>query len=287
MRTVSRRLICVTAGAALALGAAACGNHSAQAPAPTRYVWPDSFAYRVSERWESRRADSLVNWHAMAATLRFMVRYDGSYLVGNEDVVKTAGGPGGAVRPEALSVEDTLHWFVRLGREGRFFDIERGCDPSVAACSAVPLSVFPLMLRRVIPHLPVWWPPRGDAWADTVAFDDSSATGGGGTRGWRLTVYRVPRDTVISGRGYWVLTFYSLTRRWRRGEGDSGSVAVPLVAEQGEALVDQSRFLPALVEWSGNVAVPPAARAAGALETRYRGRAALVGSGLDSLSGPP
>ena len=265
----------------IALSTSGCGNHSAQAPAPTRYVWPDSFAYRLSERRETWRGDSLVSWREMAAVSRFRVRYDGSYLVGNEDVSKTTGSPGRAVAVEPPSVEDTLHWFVRLGREGRFFDVQRSCDPSVAACREVPASVFPLALRRVIPHLPVWWPPRGDAWADTLAFDDSSAAGS--SRGSRLTVYRAPRDTVIDGRGYWVLTFYSLTRRWQRPGGDSGSVLAPLVAEQGEALVDQERFLPVLVEWSGAVAVPPAALASGALQTRYRGREALVGSRLDSL----
>jgi len=199
------------------------------------------------------------------------------YLVWNDSVSKVVLAAGRAAEAEPVRPEDTLRYLVRLGRLGEFLDVEPDCDPTVGACAAALPSALPMELRRIIARLPVWWPPVGDAWADTLDFDDLPRPGA--ARGDVLTVYRVAGDTVISGRRYWVISWHSVRQAWR--PAGSAMVPDPATREDGDVLVDQTRLLPAYARWHG--ALPASARAAGVTGTGYRGRAWLAGSVFDSL----
>jgi DNA-binding transcriptional LysR family regulator len=134
-------------------------------------------------------------------------------------------------------------------------------------------------MRRIIPRLPVWWPPKGHEWVDTLAFDDLPR--GRGVRGSEITHYRTARDTVLAGRGYWVVTWSSVRRAVRDSPG--GTIPSEPVEEQGAVYVGKERLIPECAVWSGTPATPPDLRARGATATWYRGRACLAGSAIDSL----
>jgi len=250
----------------VAIVLAGCTNESARAPAPPRYVWPDSFAYHVEYTTDGGPASARTD---ASSVLRFVVRNE-RYWVWNDGVTKTRSAAGAAPESLPVSTGDTLHWYVRLGRFGDLGDIERDCDPSVAACHDVLPSALPLELRHVIPRLPVWWPPQGHAWADTLAFDDSPRPDG--VRGSVVASYRVLRDTVVAATHCWLIAWTSV----RHAERPAGRAAAaePDAEERGEVLVDKAGLIPTLATWRGSVAA-----AGGAT---VRGRAWLVGGAFDS-----
>ncbi len=283
MRTVTRRSL-YRGAVRLSFAAflAGCGNDSAQAPNPPHFDWPDAFAYRLQYVEEAQSAAGVVTRLEETATLRFLVRND-RYLAWNDSVVKIAQAAGRSREPGTLSPEDTLRYLVRLGRLGEFTDVVPDCDPTAGACAAAFPSAMPLELRRIIPHLPVWWPPRGRAWADTLDFDDLPRPGA--ARGSVLTVYRVTADTVFAGRRYWIIGWRSARRAWRPAGG--GLVQDPETHEYGDVLVDKATLLPAYAQWYGALPATPQLRALGVRGTGYRGRAWLAGSVFDSLQVAP
>ena len=212
--------------------------------------------------------------------LRFAVRYDGSFAVWRDSVRRTEARRGAAPSEASPGPEDTLHYFVRLSRWGEFLSIEPGCDPALAACREALPSALPRELRHLIPRLPVWWPPKGSQWEDTLAFDDLPRPRG--VRGTAATVYRAARDTVVGERAYWIVTWHSVGRAARSGAGGA-MVAEPVVEENGRVYVDKQLLIPALAEWWRAAPPPPELRTLGATRTAIRGRAVLVGSGLVAL----
>jgi hypothetical protein len=271
----------MTAAAAALLGPAlgGCRNETARAPNPTGYSWPDSFAYRVEYVAQTDRDTEPVARYDEEKQLRFAARND-LYLVWNDSVTKLTSMPGSPPAPAPLWPEDTLQYYVKLGRLGDIDSSEPGCDPAVPACKAALPSALPLELRHIIPRLPVWWPPKGYEWVDTLAFDDLPRVRG--SRGSLVTYYRAARDTVLAGRAYWIVTWSSVKRAY--GDASSGVVtAEPPVEENGAAYVDKQRLLPAYAAWFGALAAPPQLRAVGVTGTGFRGRAFLIGSAFDSL----
>ncbi|HVO35760.1 MAG TPA: hypothetical protein VMT21_09360 [Gemmatimonadales bacterium] len=257
-----------------------CGNETARAPVPTAYEWPDAFEYRIAYTQQVEKGSETVARSEESKRLRFAARDDGFFTVWHDSVLKVQATRGVPPSAEPLWPEDTLHYFVRLSRWGEFLAIEPGCDPAVAACHEAPPSALPLELRHLIPRLPVWWPPQGHAWEDTLAFDDLPRPRG--VRGTVTAVYRAARDTTAGGRTYWIVTWHSVRRAVRVAQGGA-IVADPPVEESGAIYVDKRLLIPAFAEWRGTV--PPAAehRSPGATRTEIRGRMVLVGGGFDSL----
>ena len=272
---LSRRFHLAVADVLLAAVVGACGNETARAPNPTAYDWPDSFEYRIALEARSTKDTETTARHEETQELRFAVRYDGTFAVWRDSVRRTEARRGEALSEASLWPEDTLHYFVRLSRWGEFLSIEPGCDPAVAACREAPPSALPRELRQLIPRLPVWWPPKGSQWEDTLVFDDLLRARG--VRGTSVTVYRAARDTAVGDRAYWIVTWHSV----QRATGGA-IVAEPVVEENGRVFVDKQRLIPALSEWWG-ATPPPELRTLGATRTTIRGRAVLVGSGLDRL----
>lgn len=255
-----------------------CTNESARAPNPTGYDWPDAFSYRVEYVAEAARDSAVLSRFDERKLLRFEVR-DDRYLVWSDSLSRSGWGPGAGSLGERARPSDTLRSYVLLTRLGEFGDIEPGCDPAVAACRDALPSALPLELRHVIPRLPVWWPPKGHEWVDTLRFDDLPRPGG--ARGALISTYRDVRDTVLAGRGYWLVTWRSTTRASRPSGG--AMVADPTVEEHGYVLVDKQGLVPAYASWQSVLGAPPAPQAIGTTATSLRGRAWLAGSPFDSL----
>jgi len=272
--TVSRWHHVWMPGVLVALLLGACANESARAPNPTSYSWPDSFAFRVEHARETLRDTEVVAREEEAGRLLFAVRND-RYLVWHDGISRRASLAGAAPSGGRLETGDTLHYYVRLTRVGTFERIEPDCDPTVAECAATLPSALPMELRHVIARLPVWWPPKGHRWVDTLAFDDLPRPGA--ARGRVVTTYRDQRDTVVAGRPCWLVHWRARTDAERKVGG--AMVPDPPVEEQGDVLVDKQVLMPVFAAWHG----APAARTAGATATAFRGRAWLVGSVFDSL----
>ena len=270
MTTVQRHHRANWLSLAVAVLLPGCANQSGRAPVPPHYDWPDSFAYRVRIT-----TDSTVDGHPsirdeVTKLVRFAVRNE-RYAVWNDSVSKSRAEAGQAPQSGQLVPADTVRFFVRLSRYGAVADVQPDCDPSVAACFGVLPSALQIELRRVIPRLPVWWPPRGHAWADTLRFDDGTRPGG--RRGGVSTVSRDAHDTVVAGWPFWRLV-------WRSERVDALAFAgtylqLPKVTEIGEVLVDKRTLMPALATWVGALTTPAAA-------TSWRGSARLLGSVFDS-----
>jgi len=278
--SASRRLSLLFTVTLLAIGFAACGNETARAPNPTAYDWPDTFSYRIAFEARSTRDTETVGLYEESKELRFAVRDDGTFAVWRDSVRKTETRRAAASSAASLWPEDTLHYFVRLSQWGEFLAIEPGCDPAAAVCREVPPSALPRELRHLIPRLPLWWPPKGAHWEDTLLFDDLPRPRGG--RGMVTTVYSAARDTVAGDRTYWIVTWHSVRRAVRSAAGGA-AVAEPDLEESGAVYVDKQLLIPALAEWRGTTLPAPELRTLGATRTAIRGRAVLVGSGLDSL----
>jgi len=231
--------------------------------------------YHVDETRESYRGAELVAVYLETRRLRLVVRND-RYLVWNDSVTGVSTLPGSTPVQRRVWPEDTVRYFVRLSRLGEILESVPECDPAVPECRAALPSALPLELRRIVPRLPVWWPPRGHGWVDTLAFDDLPRARG--VRGSEIRHYRTARDTVLSGRAYWVVTWRSV-RRAVRQISTGATTAVGPVEEQGVVYVDKARLIPACAVWSE--VAPPETRAPGG--AALRGRADLVGSGFDSV----
>ena len=271
-----------TAACCLALWGAGCGNDASRAPNPTAYRWPERFAYRVDYVGLAQRDTVPLMRYEETRQLRFSIRNE-RYLVTWDSVLKTAQRPGAPVLPVPLAAEDTLEFYVRIGRHGELSRVELGCDPALPACGAALPSVFALQLRRIIPTLPQWEAPRGSSWQDTLAFDDASRPLG--ARGTVVTAYRTAQDTMIAGVAYWMVAWRSERRAYRAGPPSNPIVAEPPVAEDGVTFVEKGRLVPAFSTWAGAVAAGADVRALGATASGYRGRAYLVGSVFDSIFG--
>jgi hypothetical protein len=256
----------------------ACGNNSAKAPNPTGYDWPERSVYRVEYAAQSQRDTQVMVGYDETKKLRFAVRDDG-FLVWHDSVSKVSRVGGAPPKNQALWPEDTLHYYVRLGRLGEISGSEPGCDPALPACREALPSALPLELRHIIPRLPVWWPPKGYEWEDTLTFDDLPRSRG--ARGSVVTRYRAARDTVFRGRGYWIVTWHSLRRAFRNGP-TGAMTAEPQIEERGAVFVDKQLLLPAYALWYGALEAPPALQALGIKGTDFRGRAFLMGSMFDS-----
>jgi len=278
--TLWRRLSSSCAVLILVSGLNACGNKTARAPNPTAYDWPDAFAYRIAYVARSEQDTEEVARHEESETLKLAVRNDGSFEVWRDSMRRTEVVRGARPSEEPLWPEDTLRYYLRLSRWGEFLAIEPGCDPAEVACHEALPSALPRELRHLIPLLPVWWPPKGHEWEDTLAFDDLPRPRG--VRGSVGTVYRAARDTAVGGGAYWVVTWRSVWRAVRTAPGGA-IVADPPLEETGTVFVDKRLLVPAYAEWQGTR--PPARdlSSLGATRTSIRGRAVLVGSAFDSL----
>lgn len=275
MATVLRWSRTVLRAIALATLAAACGNQTARAPVPTAYDWPDSLAYRITVMARAMRDTQTVASFVDMKTLKFRVRYDGSYSVWHDSMTvidSQSASPPVHLGPQP---EDTLHYIVQLSRWGEFLAVVPACDPALPRCHDVAPSALQFELRDLIPQLPVWWPPRGHAWEDTLWFDDSPRRWG--ERGSVASVYGAMRDTVAGGGAYWVVAWRSVRRAFDWGPRDT--VAVAPVAETGTVYVDKRLLVPAFAEWRSTL---PARGVPGATRIEVRGRAVLAGSVFDS-----
>ena len=253
---------------------AGCGNASGRAPVPPHYDWPDAFAYRVTSEADFGAGTAAHARVAWSGVLRFQVRNE-RYAVWSDSVARTRAAGDSAPVAAALEVGDTLRHFVRVTRYGGLDDIQRDCDPSVAACRDVLPSLLPRQLRHVIPRLPVWWPPRGHPWVDTLRFDDRPRPGG--SFGSVVTTYRDPRDTVVAGRSCWIIAWRSMAVTRDSANRAGGEPVI----ETGAVLVDRGMLMPARAWWSGALA------AAGGGTTSWRGTARLLGSAFDSIGMGP
>jgi hypothetical protein len=264
--------------------AVSCRDEAKVAPSPTAYAWPDSFAFKMEYVSESRANGALVLRYEERKELTFAVR-DDRYLVWHDSVIKENLAPN---RPPAVVPyvpEDTLHYYLTLGRRGEVLASEPGCDPALAVCREALPSALPFELLRLVPHLPVWSPPRGSQWQDTLAFDDTPRPRG--ARGSVVTTYRVAGDTVIAGTPLWKVVWHSVRRAYAVAPGFVGiAVDVP-VEEDGFVYIDKKLQLPVFAMWAGGVAAPPALRAMGVTATGFRGRAYLAGSIVERLLAPP
>lgn len=261
---------------------ACCTNESARAPNPTSYSWPDRFAYRVQFVGETVRDTLVLARYEESKLLLFTVRDDG-YLVWHDSITKQISSPNSAPTGGRLFAEDTLRYYVRLSRLGTFEQVQAACDPTVPECANALPSALPLELRHLIARLPVWWPPKGHEWVDTLRFDDVPRPDG--ARGRVVTTYRDLRDTVIAGHACWVVSW----RSRREAERPVGAVmaADPPTEERGDVFVDKQRLVPVWAGWYGVAAAPPTVRAAGATANAHQGRAWLVGGVFDSLQALP
>jgi len=252
----------------------ACGNNEARAPNPTAYRWPDEFAYRLDLVSDAQQRGRTIEHFAETRTVHFQIR-DAQYLAVSDSVIKTSQRPGEPIRAVPYDVADTIGFYVSVGRRGEITRVQLGCDPALPACAAALPSDVTRQLRRLIPRLPIWEAPRGSSWEDTLEFDDTMRPGG--ERGAMITRYTGRRDTVISGRQYWVID-------WRSARTSSRPGAPPSepTREDGMTLVEKDRLVPAFSIWAAVVVAPELMRA-GVTGVGYRGRAYLAGSVFDSL----
>ena len=262
--------------------AAACGNETARAPSPAEYDWPDSLAYRIDYVSDARRDSVTLLRYVEQKRLNLRLR-DERYLAWHDSVLKTSHVPGGGLAVLPLGPQDTLAYYLGLGRYGEVTDVQLGCDPVVRTCLEAMPSAIRFELRRLMPRLPVWLAPRGGTWTDTLAWDEAARPGG--SRGTVVTTYNPVRDTAVSGGEYWLVSWSAVRRAFRPVDprGAAALSAETPVAEAGITLVDKRRLLPVYTTWMGTVAVPEQLRALGANEAGFRGRAYLIGTRFDSL----
>jgi hypothetical protein len=263
-----------------AMALVACGNESARAPNPTGYAWPTAWSYRVDLATQSERDTAVLGRFEEHKVLRLAQR-DGRFLIWHDSVIKLSRAAGAPAQLEPYWPEDTLQYHLELGRLGELGRAEPGCDPVLPACREALTWTLPLELRHLVPKLPVWWPPKGYQWEDTLRFDDRPRSRG--ARGTVVTRYRAARDTVIGRDAFWIVELRSVRQSWPSAPGSAASEPEPPVRESGIVFVDKGRLLPAYAAWAGEVAAPPEISRLGVTGTGFRGRAILVGSLFDSL----
>lgn len=260
----------------------ACGDTTARAPSPTGYEWPDSFAYRIEYVSDVQGNGRTLLRVVESKRLNLSVR-DQQYLAWHDSVLRTSHIPGGQLGVLPRSPEDTLAYYLRLGRYGEVTDVQLGCDPAVPQCADALPSLIRLESRRILPRLSVWEVPRGGRWVDTLAWDDAPRPRG--QRGTLVTTYTAARDTTIAGLSYWMVGWTSVRQAVPRADsrGPAGVPAEPPVRESGVTLVDKVRLLPVYSMWAGAVRAPEQFRALGVTVEDVRGRAYLVGTRFDSV----
>jgi hypothetical protein len=268
----STLMICA---AALMLG---CGNETARSPSPEGFRWPDRFAYRFEYVSETQRGGQPLFRYDERRTIRFTVRED-RFLVWQDSVIKVTTAPGRPATREPYWPEDTLQFYVKLGRLGELSNSEPGCDPALPACADALPSSLPLQLRPLIPRLPVWPAPARATWSDSLPFDDLPRSRG--SRGYLVTTYRSAGDTLVGSRRYWVVRWASVRYAFRNGGGGLGIAGDPPVREEGVVFVDKERQVPVYSAWAGALAAPPELRSMGVTGTGFRGRAYVPGSAFD------
>lgn len=265
--------------AVLCVAALACGDRAARAPSPTWYEWPERLDYRVQHVAELQRASRAVERSETRMTLRLRVR-EAQYLLGYDSVLRLRIRDGRAALAPLLP-EDTLAFYVGLGRRGELAGLMPACDPAVAACAAALPSTVLLELRRIIPALPAWMAPALASWEDTLRFDDAARPFG--SRGQVITRYGPVRDTTVHGVEYWMVGWHSRRTSFRRPPGGAGFAPDLPTEEDGLTLIDKQRLVPAFSTWVGVAAAPPALRAAGIDASAFRARTWLVGTPFDSV----
>lgn len=269
-------------GTLLTLG---CGDETARSPSPVGFRWPDRFAYRFDYVSETKRGSELLMRYEERKVIRFLVRED-RYLVSQDSVLKVRLVTGRPATQEPYVPEDTVQFYLTLGRLGELTHSEPGCDPASPPCADALPSSLPLQLRELIPRLPVWAAPAGATWSDSLPFDDTPRARG--ARGYALTSYRSAGDTLVSGRSYWVVRWTSVRRAFRSAPTTLGMTADPPIQQEGVVFVDKERQVPVYAAWVGVLAAPPELRAMGVSGTGFRGRAYLPRSPFDpGASGSP
>jgi hypothetical protein len=265
-------------GLAAAVALAACGDKAAQAPVPSEYDWPDSMSYRMDYVAETQRQGQPLLHYAETKTTRFAIR-DNQYLGAQDSVLKTSQRPGEGLRLLTYTPEDTLGFYVAIGRHGELSPVTMGCDPAVPECAAALPSSVALELRRWIPRLPVWPAPRGAQWEDTLEFDESARPGGLVTS--MITRYTARNDTVVGGTAYWVIAWRSVRASVSRRRNDLAGTSP--TQEFGVTFIEKAKLMPAYASWAGALPAPPELQQMGATGTGYRGRAYRTGTPFDSL----
>ena len=277
MTTLSRHLLSNRLLALAICGTVSCGDSAAGGPSPTRYDWPERFAFNVDFVLSTQRDGREVLRYTESRTLRFGVRDDESYLVASDSVIKTRSEPDRQLEYLPLSAGDTLAWYLSLGSLGELRGIMPACDPALGECRGTLRSVLPLQLRRIVPRLSEWPVPAGSRWADTLEFDDATRPGGG--RGSQVTTYRMGRDTTVGGEAYWKLEWHAVLRTYGAA-GMSAIMGARPIEEDGVTLVHKTRLLPLYSAWMGAVVV--GSDSGRVVATGFRGRASLAGSVFDA-----
>jgi hypothetical protein len=204
--------------------------------------------------------------------------------MGYDSVIKVSEVPGSGPRQAPYLPEDTVIFYVELGRRGDIGRVSPACDPALPQCAAVLPSGVALELRRVVPGLPVWLVPEHGTWVDTLAFDDTARSNG--PRGTVVTSYGPVRDTVMGGLHYWVVPWRAERRSFRRPPDGAGFMPEQPSTNDGLTLIDKARLIPVFSTWLGAVAAPPQLQESGVDASGFRARAYLVDSPFDSAFAP-
>jgi hypothetical protein len=77
--------------------------------------------------------------------------------------MKTGARPNEPPHLVSYTPEDTLTFYVKLGRRGELDDVRLGCDPALPECAQALPSAILLELRRVIPRLSTGEAPANSA----------------------------------------------------------------------------------------------------------------------------
>jgi hypothetical protein len=263
-----------------ALCAAGCQDRTAQSPSPQYYRWPERMNYRMEHVTELQRDARAVQRLEVFKVLKLTVR-ESQYVLVYDSVLKTSLVPGAPPSLAPYLPEDTLAFYLALGRRGELGPVVAGCDPALPACDAALPSTVAMELRRFVPRLPVWPVPAGGTWMDTLRFDDTARPGG--SRGTFVTAYGPARDTLIGTVHYWVVPWRSWKQAFHRPPNGAGFAPEQPAEEAGLTLIDKSRDLPVAATWAGAVTAPPDLRAIGIGASAFRTRVWLAGTYFDSV----
>ena len=262
---------------------AACDDKTVQSPNPMYYAWPERFDFRMEQVSELQREARPVQRLEAHKVLKFTVRED-QYVMVYDSVLKTTIVPGGPAQLAPYLPEDTLAFYLELGRRGDLGRVVAGCDPALPECAAVLPSSVAIELRRMVPSLPMWPVPRGGTWTDTLRFDDAGRPSG--TRGTFVTTYGPVRDTSMGGAEYWLVPWHTIKRAFRRPFAGAGLAPEQPAEDDGLTLIDKRRLLPVFSTWAGAAGAPRELRAIGIEASAFRARVYLVDSPFDSAFAP-
>jgi hypothetical protein len=268
----------VRVAAVLLLGA--CGDRAQESPTPQTYEWPERLNYRLEHVTELQREARAVQRFESFKVLKLTLREDQFVLV-YDSVMKTSIVAGGPPQIAPYLPEDTLAFYVPIGRRGEIGRVVAGCDPAVSACAAALPSAVAMEIRRLVPALPTWPVPPGGTWVDTLRFDDAARPGG--TRGTFITTYGPVRDTTMGAVRYWMVPWRSVKQAFHRPPSGAGLAPERPLHDAGLSLIDRGRLLPVFATWAGAVSAPNDLRAIGIEASAFRARAYLAGTRFDSL----